>query len=222
MPAVLIKKGAEANLYLQDFAELFGYGEGRVVVKHRIPKRYRVREIDERLRRSRTLLEAKLLSEAKEAGVSTPTVYLVDRREAKLVMEFVEGERIKELLGRLGARERRELCRNLGRTIARLHKAGVVHGDLTTSNMIVRNGRIYLLDFGLSGHDSSVEARGVDLHLCRRALESTHFEIAHECYRNILAGYREEFGEGAGQIIKRAEEISKRGRYVPKEERVWR
>jgi TP53 regulating kinase-like protein len=217
----LIRKGAEANLYLCEAKQLFGYGEGKVVVKHRIPKTYRVREIDQKLRSSRTVLEARLLSEAKKAGVHTPTIFLIDRKEAKLVMEFVEGERLKEALGKMKPEERRRICRELGRTVARLHRAGIVHGDLTTSNVILREGNLYLLDFGLSEHDSSTEARGVDLHLCRRALQSTHFRIADECYQQILEGYRREFGKGAGEIIKRAEEISKRGRYIPKEERVW-
>jgi TP53 regulating kinase-like protein len=221
MPPVLIKKGAEANLYLQEFRELFGYGEGKVVVKERIPKPYRVEEIDRRLRSSRTALEARLLSEAKEAGVHAPAVFLVDRKEMKLVMEFVEGERLKEALAKMKKEGREKVCAELGRMIARLHRAGIVHGDLTTSNMILRGGKIYLLDFGLSEHNSSLEARGVDLHLCRRALESTHFRIARECYRCVLEGYRGEYGRGAGEIIKRAEEISKRGRYIPKEERVW-
>jgi TP53 regulating kinase-like protein len=221
MPAQLIKKGAEANLYLQEAKELFGYGEGKVVVKHRIPKPYRVKEIDQKLRSSRTVLEARLLSEAKEAGVYTPTIFLIDKKEAKLVLEFVEGERLKEALEKMTPKERREICEGLGRAIARLHRAGIVHGDLTTSNVILREGKIYLLDFGLSEHDSSTEARGVDLHLCKRALQSTHFRIAEECYRCILAGYRKEFGKRAAEIIKRAEEISKRGRYIPKEERTW-
>ena len=216
-----MKKGAEANLYLQEAKEVFGYGEGKVVVKHRIPKPYRVKEIDSRLRSSRTVLEARLLSEAKEAGVNTPTILLVDKRETKLVLEFIQGERLKEALERMKPAERRRICKELGRAIARLHRRGIVHGDLTTSNVILREGKLYLIDFGLSEHDSSTEARGVDLHLCKRALQSTHFRMAEECYRNILAGYREEFGKGAREIIKRAEEIGKRGRYIPKEERVW-
>ncbi len=220
---MLIKKGAEANIYLEPFKKvLHGAGQGKVVVKQRISKRYRISEIDKRLRASRTMLEAKLFSDARRAGVPTPIVYEVDRENMRIVMEFVRGRQIKLVLDELNPRARRELCRLIGRHVARLHRAGIVHGDLTTSNMILtEEGRIYFVDFGLGEYDSSTEARGVDLHLLRRALQSIHFRITDEAYRAVLLGYQREFGKGAGEVIKRADEISRRGRYVQKEERTW-
>ncbi|MEM3453462.1 MAG: Kae1-associated kinase Bud32 [Candidatus Hadarchaeum sp.] len=221
---MLIKKGAEANLYLESFTKvLHQAGKGKVVMKTRIPKRYRISELDIRLRESRTAQEAKLLSDAKRAGVLAPIVYEVDRRNMRIVMEFIEGKQVKLVLDKLRSAKRRELCRMIGRQIARLHRAGIIHGDLTTSNMIIRpDGRVYFVDFGLGGYDSSTEERGVDLHLLKRALQSTHFRIAGQAYAEILSGYREEFGEGAEEIIERAKEIESRGRYVLKEERAWR
>jgi len=220
----MIKKGAEADLYLADFrAALHPGGGGKVIVKLRIRKRYRIPEIDAWLRRSRTSLEAKLMIDAKAAGVPVPTVFEVDPDESRLVMKFLKGEQLKNILNRLPAEKRRHICRKIGEYVAKLHKAGIVHGDLTTSNMILdRNGKLFLIDFGLGEYDSSTEARGVDLHLLRRALESVHFEIADEAYAQIVKSYRAAFGPGADEVIKRAEEISKRGRYVAKEERAWR
>lgn len=218
---MLLKKGAEANLYIESFARVLPrVGEGKVVVKHRIPKRYRISEIDKQLRESRTALESKLFADAKRAGVPTPLIYEVDRVGMRIVMEYVEGQQVKLVLDRLGPDARRKLCELIGRQVARLHRACITHGDLTTSNMILtREGKVYFVDFGLGEYNPSLEARGVDLHLLRRALQSIHFRITDEAYRAVLAGYKREFGEGAEDVIERVEEIEHRGRYVPKEER---
>ena len=219
----LIKKGAEANLYLEDFSKVLHTAcKDKVIVKHRISKRYRVSELDRRLRESRTALEAKLFADAKLAGVPAPIVYEVDRIGMRIVMEFIDGRLVKSVLDRLRPKARRELCELIGRQVARLHLAGIIHGDLTTSNMILtRGGKVYFVDFGLGEYNPSLEARGVDLHLLKRALQSIHFRITDEAYRAVLAGYRREFGRGAREVIKRVEEIEKRGRYIPKEERAW-
>jgi TP53 regulating kinase-like protein len=220
---MLIKKGAEANLYLEPSAKvLYLVAKGKVVVKHRIPKRYRIPEIDKQLRESRTALESKLFADAKRAGVPTPLVYEVDPVRMRIVMEFIEGQQVKLVLEKLRPAARKKLCELIGRQVARLHRAGIVHGDLTTSNMILtRNGKVYFVDFGLGEYNPSVEARGVDLHLLRRALQSIHFRITDEAYRAVLSGYRREFGKGAGEVVRRAEEIERRGRYVAKEDRTW-
>ncbi len=192
------------------------------MVKHRISKRYRIPDIDRKLRSTRTALESKLLTDAKQAGVPTPLVYEVDQSGMRIVMEFIDGKQVKLVLDRLRPKVRRKLCELIGRQVARLHRAGIVHGDLTTSNMILtRDGKVYFVDFGLGEYNPSIEARGVDLHLLRRALQSIHFRITDDAYQSVLSGYRREFGEGAKRVVKRAEEVERRGRYVAKEERTW-
>jgi len=218
----LIKQGAEAKIYLAGFAEFFGAdllpGE-KVIVKHRIPKRYRIREIDERLRKERTVREARVLHRAKAFGVNCPHVYEVDLRDMKIAMEFIEGDRLKELLESVPVEERLRLCREVGRQVGKLHDAGIVHGDLTTSNMILREGKVYLIDFGLADFDPTLEARGVDLHLLKRAMESTHYTWFEEGFEAVLEGYAEVRGEKAREEIeKKLEEIESRGRY---RERSW-
>lgn len=218
----IIAKGAEANLILRDFSELFyPAGNRKVLVKHRIKKEYRIDELDRRLRDSRTSLEAKLLSDAKKAGVPTPTIYRVDRVEMKLIMEYIEGEAVKEFLEELDSSSRRRICETIGEQIACLHDFGIIHGDLTTSNMIrFENDRIYFIDFGLGEYNSSTEAQGTDLHLLHRTLRSTHFKVAEESYRAVLDGYKRELGDHADDVTSRVEEIESRGRYVGKEERI--
>lgn len=217
----LIKKGAEANLLLEDFCdELHPAAGGKVLVKHRIPKDYRVKGLDLDLRDFRTGLEAKLLNDAKRAGVPTPIIYEVDRTGMRIIMEYVEGELVKTFLEDMNPRDRRELCELIGKQIARLHGAGIIHGDLTTSNMIrTPEGKVYFIDFGLGGYDRSREARGTDLHLLYRTLQSSHFRVADEAFKTVLGGYRRELGKVADETVRRVEEIERRGRYVSKEER---
>lgn len=217
----LIAQGAEAKIYEGTFGEVFNVSliDEKVIVKHRIPKRYRIPEIDIKLRKERTVREARILHRAKEFGVNCPHVYEVNLRDMVIVMEFIEGVRLKEHLEEIPMEERLRLCREIGRQIGKLHRAGIVHGDLTTSNMILRERKVYLIDFGLADFDSTLEARGVDLHLLKRAMESTHYTWFEEGFRAVLEGYGEVLGEKAREEIEeKIEEIESRGRY---RERSW-
>jgi TP53 regulating kinase-like protein len=155
------------------------------------------------------------MHEAKKAGVPTPTIFLVDMKNASITMEFVEGKQLKQILPHASRNKRQELCVRVGVLIGKMHKRGVVHGDLTTSNMILSGeGKIFLVDFGLGEKNTEVEARGVDLHLMKRALQSTHCKFAEECFKHVLKGYSEVLGEDAGKVFEKIREIERRGRYV--------
>lgn len=206
----LVKKGAEASLYLADW-----YGR-KVIIKTRFPKRYRPAELDEKIRSYRTMHEPVLMHEAKKAGVSTPTIFLVDPKNATIILEFIEGTQVKQLLDTVPKKKRQELCVKIGELIGKLHKHGVIHGDLTTSNMLVDGeGKIFLVDFGLGEKSVELEARGVDLHLLKRALQSTHYHFAQECFEDVLRGYSAVLDEEAPkEVIAKIVEIERRGRYV--------
>jgi TP53 regulating kinase-like protein len=206
----LLKKGAEASLFLADW-----HGK-RVVIKARLPKKYRPAELDAAIRGYRTVHEPQLMHEAKKAGVATPTVFMVDVKNATITMEFVEGNQVKQLLGCVSLRERRELCFRIGELIGKLHVHGVIHGDLTTSNMILNGeGKVFLVDFGLGEKSMELEARGVDLHLLKRALQSTHYQFADDCFESVMKGYAAVLGaEETGKVLGKIKEIEKRGRYI--------
>ncbi len=199
--ARIIGRGAEAVLYLEK-------GE---VVKKRIRKGYRIEELDTRLRKRRTRLESRILSKARRAGVPTPRVERTE--DCRIVMEFIEGERLKEKIGETSQKERKKLALETGKLTGLLHSSGIIHGDLTTSNMILRDGKIHFIDFGLGFHSTSVEDRAVDLHLLHQAYQSTHFRHLKELWPSFLKGYRETFG-GWEPVLKRLEQIRKRGRYA--------
>lgn len=207
---MLIKKGAEANLYLEEW-----HGR-KVIMKRRLPKKYRTRELDEQIRSQRTIHEPQAIHRAKEAGVPAPTIFAVDIGEATIIMEFIEGRQVKQVLDDLPTKEKLHLSHQIGTLIGRLHSHDIIHGDLTTSNMILtQHDRIALVDFGLSEQSRELEARGVDLHLMKRALQSTHYTYAKECFKAVKEGYIKSVGREAGQrVIDKVEEIERRGRYV--------
>jgi Kae1-associated kinase Bud32 len=202
----LIKRGAEAEIYLSKWRNR------QVVLKRRVIKSYRNEEIDKRLREARTKLEAKLISEARGFGVSTPIIYDVDTQNSQITMEYVDGKQIKEVLHNVGNEEQKKLCVEVGKCVGKFHKNDLIHGDLTTSNMILRDHRIYFIDFSLGGKSREIEDKGVDLHLLSEAFESTHSEIL-DMFDFVLDGYKKEYNE-ADKVIAKVKEIEKRGRYT--------
>lgn len=207
--AMLIRKGAEASIFLEKW-----HG-GQVIMKTRLSKSYRVDRLDSSIRLARTSHEAHLLHDSKCAGVPTPTVYLVDVATCTIVMEYVNGPRLKEALSKMDRSDLKQTCVLVGSLIGRLHSSGIVHGDLTTSNMILRDEpKLFFIDFGLSGYSSEVEARGVDLLLMSRAFKSTHFALHSKAFEAVVDGYRRIVGQDETQLVlRKMHEIETRGRY---------
>ena len=135
---LFLRKGAEAVLYVEEW-------QGRkAIMKRRLPKAYRLSALDKAIRDYRTIHEPQFIHKAKEAGVSTPTIYFVDLANANIIMEFIEGTQVKQVLHDMSQKERRDLCHYIGKLIGNLHNYGIIHGDLTTSNMIVtQSGKVF-------------------------------------------------------------------------------
>ncbi len=207
---MLIKKGAEANLYLEE------WHNRKVIMKRRLPKAYRLPQLDSAIRTQRTLREPMLIHRAKEAGVPTPTIYMIDLAESNIIMEYIEGKQIKQILDTMPTNEQQRLCQHIGTLIGQLHTHGIIHGDLTTSNMILTSlNKIFLVDFGLGEYSEELEIRGVDLHLMKRALQSTHHRFARQCFGAIMTGYTKSVGkETATRVQEKIHEIERRGRYI--------
>jgi Kae1-associated kinase Bud32 len=203
----IICRGAESVIYLDKF-------EGKeVIVKERIKKNYRIDQIDNKLRKIRTKKEVRLLTEARKVGVPTPQILYVDDVNYKIIMENIVGQRIKELLYTADKKTISKICFEIGKLVGKLHSSGIVHGDLTTSNMILKNDQIFFIDFGLGEFSKRIEDQGVDLNLLYEALKSTHFKILKLCWENIVKGYKKEY-KNAEQVLKKIEEIEKRARYM--------
>ena len=215
----LLRKGAEANLY---YGSWFG---SEAIFKHRVPKKYRLEELDKRIRTKRTLNEARALIRVKKYGLNCPQVYEIDVESSTIVMKYIKGDKLKDVFGKMDDSKKIKLFRKIGSFIAKLHQNGHVHGDITTSNMIVTNDdELFLIDFGLHDYSDSIEDKSVDLHLFKRVLISSHGEDYEACYAAFLEGYMEEYSNAqldeSASIIKNIAVIETRGRYVKKEDRL--
>jgi len=190
------KRGAEAIVSFRDGA----------AIKQRVSKRYRVPALDKKLIAERTRAEARLIHMARKGGVPTPVIR--DVTHDSIVMELVTGTLLTGALTEAH-------CTEAGRIVGRLHAVGIMHGDLTTSNMILResDGRCVLIDFGLSQVTSEIEQRGVDLHVMFQTLKSTNPKEAGVFSAAFARGYAETFS-GAGEVLAREQEIELRGRYL--------
>lgn len=215
LPDQLVAKGAEANIYEDHYL-----GED-VLLKKRVPKSYRIKEIDQYLRKKRTKKEAKLLGEAKRCGVVTPLVYDVDQGENTITMEKIVGREVKEVFSsenQTNLSKILKISQIIGENVARLHDCGIIHGDLTTSNIILKKDeennreKIIFIDFGLGKVSNLVEDKGVDLLVFKKAINGIHHNISRECFESILKGY--EKSQDFTQVLNKIEEIEGRGRYT--------
>jgi Kae1-associated kinase Bud32 len=203
----MIKQGAEAKLFLDE------KDNQKIIIKDRIKKEYRIDEIDKKVRKLRTAQEYNLLSEARRANVPTPRIFGIDKENNKIIMEYVDGVRIKELFNETDKKKIEQICFEIGRLVGKIHSAGIIHGDLTTSNMILWDKNIYFIDFGLGFFSRKIEDQGTDLRLLHEALKSTHFKIIDICWKKIIEGYKKEY-QKSNEVLEKIEEIKKRARYV--------
>jgi TP53 regulating kinase-like protein len=215
----IIRKGAEANLY-------YGYWFGKeVIFKHRIPKKYRTSELDKKIRTERTLNEARALIKVKNYGLYVPQVFEIDTINSTIVMKYIKGAKLKDILHNLDENKKESYFNRIGGTIAKLHINGHIHGDITTSNLIITpEEHIFLIDFGLHEYSDTVEDKSVDLHLFKRVLISSHGKYYKFCFDAFLEGYKSEY-EKVGlnewkNIVKNIDAIESRGRYIKSEERL--
>ncbi|WP_423791958.1 bifunctional N(6)-L-threonylcarbamoyladenine synthase/serine/threonine protein kinase [Methanocaldococcus indicus] len=203
LPKELIGKGAEANIRKEKYLDYYD-----VVIKERIKKSYRHKDLDERLRKGRTNREAKLLALVKDLDVKTPYVFDVDLENKKMVIEYIKGKVLKDII-----EKDIELAYKLGKVIGTLHKNNIVHNDLTTSNVIVKDNQLYIIDFGLAKITDIDEDKAIDLIVFKKALQSTHYYRFEEIWDKFLKGYKEEI-KNIDEILKLMEDVEKRKRYV--------
>lgn len=206
LPSNMLEKGAEANIYPGEWM-------GRdVLLKERVSKSYRIEEIDHRLRKRRTKGEAKLLHLAKTCGVTTPLVYDIDKENKTITMEYIPGKPVKDVFNESEISQIKIICKKVGEKVARLHNCGMIHGDLTSSNLLLKDGEIVFIDFGLGKISDLVEDKGTDLLVFKKALTGIHYDIAEDCFQSILEGYQE--ADDYQEILEKIWEIEVRRRYT--------
>lgn len=195
----ILYRGAEATIAKS----------GKKIVKTRVAKGYRIPILDDKIRKLRTRAETKILEKASKI-IQVPKIIISNEKDKIIEMEFIQGKKLSESLEKLNFIQ---ICIQIGSSLAKLHDSGLIHGDLTTSNMIYNEklGKVFFIDFGLSFHSSKAEDRAVDLHLIKQALEAKHPKIHDKAYKAILQGYKS--SKNYSTIIKQLEKVEKRGRY---------
>lgn len=197
----MIAQGAEAIIYL----------EKNLIIKNRISKSYRHPELDKQIIKQRTKAETKILKKAQEI-INTP--FPQDQEEYNLIkMPFIRGQKLSEHLDSFSPNAQEKIMFKIGQSIAKLHKEGIIHGDLTTSNMIYSENKVFFIDFGLGYFNGKYEDKGVDIHLLKQALEAKHFTNWGILFKEFEVGYRSIEPLEAEKVFDKMKAIEKRGRY---------
>ncbi len=198
MPKLKIQQGAEAIIYLDT--------DKNKIIKKRIKKSYRISVLDEKIRKLRTRSEAKLLKKASKI-ISIPGNIKESEEKKEITMDFIQGVKLSESLDNFTLKEQKEIMQIIGKSVSRLHNAGIIHGDLTTSNMIFQNKEIFFIDFGLGFHSDRIEDKAVDIHVLKQALEAKHFQNWKILFENFKKAYKNKL------VLERLKKVEKRGRY---------
>ncbi len=201
-----LAEGAEAFLYLGKFMGI------EAVIKVRARKTYRAKELDKVLRIKRTALEAKVLHDLRIQGLHVPALLYVDVEDGIIVMERIKGALLKDLIIRGAA-----VCEVLhyaGREVGKMHSIGIMHGDLTTSNILVVGSTPYMIDFGLAKYTKRLEDIATDIHLFIRSVEATHYRVRNEVINCFMKGYFQTLSVSKYEVMSKIKEIRMRGRYV--------
>lgn len=179
------------------------------VIKNRIPKSYRLKELDEKIRKRRTEKEAKILGKA-SAIINVPKV--LSQTKFELELEYIEGDKLSETLNSYKEEKQFTVMTQLGKEVAKLHENDIIHGDLTTSNTILNKKALYLIDFGLSFISKRNEDKAVDLHLIKQALEAKHFQNYEKLYEHFISSYEKEYKDSK-KVLDQLKKVESRGRY---------
>lgn len=199
-----LSQGAEATITLSN----------NKVIKNRLLKKYRLKELDEKIRKSRTKREAKILEKAKSFGVNVPNLLFPHSSEDPfaIILEFIKGDKLSEKLNSYKKEKQSFVMQQLGKQVALLHKNDIIHGDLTTSNVILSNYKIFIIDFGLGFISKRLEDKAVDLHLIKQALEAKHFQNWEFLFKEFEKGYKKDFKESK-KVLEQLKKVESRGRY---------
>lgn len=201
----LIKKGAEADIYVTEWQN------SDAILKIRKSKNYRNPILDKNLRKQRTIKESQTIMEVKSFGIPVPLIYFVNLEKSSILMQRIPGKPIHDLPDSKVI----ALAKQMGNLVGMLHQNGIMHGDLTTSNFIFFQNKVYVIDFGLSQKTIKPEDHAVDLRLIKEILNSAHAKIMEKAWKNFLTGYRSVVGTARYlKIIKLVSEIESRGRYA--------
>ncbi len=205
MSMKLLKKGAEGDIFLTS------WNKKKAILKARKKKDYRNESLDKRIRKQRTIRECEIISKVKSFGISTPLIYNMDTKNCTILMQYIVGTLVNEL----SESKLIKSCIEIGKIVGTMHKNGIMHGDLTTSNFILTKEKMFVLDFGLANKTNKPEDHAVDLRLLKEILNSAHAKIMNKAWSNFLKGYKSAVGLSRfSKVTNLVKIIESRGRYA--------
>ena len=201
----LVNRGAEADVYSTT------WNKKKAILKIRKTKSYRNTLLDQKIRKQRTVRESQILSQVKSFGVSTPLIYFLDTNKCSILMQQIDGKVVRDLRDS----EIVKICSEIGKTVGIMHKNGIMHGDLTTSNFIVEKKKLFLIDFGLANRTEKPDDHAIDLRLFKEILNSAHAKVMEKSWKNFQKGYSKSVGiKYTNKILNLVAVIESRGRYA--------
>ena len=201
----LIRRGAEGDIFFTT------WNGQEAILKSRKKKDYRNSSLDNRLRKQRSIRESQIMSEVKEFGIHTPLIHFVDIKNCNIILQKIDGVLVRDLPNSKLVNS----CKKIGRLVGIMHKNGISHGDLTTSNFIISKENIFIIDFGLASRTLKSDDHAVDLRLFKEILNSAHADIFERAWSNFLSGYKSLVGkERFAKITNKVMIIESRGRYA--------
>ena len=201
----LINRGAEADVYST------AWNKKKAILKIRKQKSSRNSLLDQKIRKQRTIRESQIISQVKSFGISTPLIYFMDTIKCSILMQKIDGKIVRDLKDNNIV----NICGEIGRVVGLMHKNGIMHGDLTTSNFIVDKKKLFLIDFGLASRTEKPDDHAVDLRLFKEILNSAHAKVMEKSWKNFQKGYSKSVGtKYCKKILDLVAVIESRGRYA--------
>ena len=201
----LVNRGAEADVYSTT------WNKKKAILKIRKTKSYRNTLLDQKIRKQRTVRESQILSQVKSFGVSTPLIYFLDTNKCSILMQQINGKIVRDLRDS----EIVKICSEIGKTVGIMHKNGIMHGDLTTSNFIIEKKKLFLIDFGLANRTEKPDDHAIDLRLFKEILNSAHAKVMEKSWKNFQKGYSKSVGtKYCKKVLDLVAVIESRGRYA--------
>ena len=201
----LVNRGAEADIYSTI------WNKKKAILKIRKKKSYRNSILDQKIRKQRTIRESQIISQVKSFGISTPLIYFMDTNKCSILMQYIDGKIIRDMENSNIVK----ICSDIGRIVGIMHKNGIMHGDLTTSNFIVDKKKLFLIDFGLASRTEKPDDHAIDLRLFKEILNSAHAKVMEKSWKNFQKGYSKAVGlKYSKKILSLVWVIESRGRYA--------
>jgi len=201
----LVNRGAEADIYSTI------WNKKKAILKIRKKKSYRNSILDQKIRKQRTIRESQIISQVKSFGISTPLIYFMDTNKCSILMQYIDGKIVRDMENSNIVK----ICSEIGRIVGIMHKNGIMHGDLTTSNFIVDKKKLFLIDFGLASRTEKPDDHAIDLRLFKEILNSAHAKVMEKSWKNFQKGYSKAVGlKYTKKILNLVAVIESRGRYA--------